>query len=54
MEITFDILKEGYSKLDTKANIMKANCTCSLILDGKNTIIVDTLTAWDSKYLKEG
>lgn len=54
MGVEIDILKVGYSHLDTKLNIMKANCTCSLIQDGKYKVIVDTLTAWDSSYLLEG
>lgn len=54
MSVTVSILKVGYSNLDLKSNVMKANCTCTLIQDGKNKVIVDTLTAWDSHYLIEG
>lgn len=54
MVVVVDILKVGFSELNVESNIMKANCTSSLILDDKNKIIVDTLTAWDSHYLQRG
>ncbi|XP_029040503.1 metallo-beta-lactamase domain-containing protein 1 isoform X2 [Osmia bicornis bicornis] len=46
------VLFNGYSeKLEN--NIMKANCSCTLIKASKN-IIVDTMTAWDrDKILQE-
>ena len=54
MTVTVDILKVGFSQLNVELNIMKANGTSSLILEDKNKVIVDTLTAWDGEYLKEG
>ncbi|KAH8404359.1 hypothetical protein KR222_004910, partial [Zaprionus bogoriensis] len=48
------VLQAGYSYNDANdANIMHANCSCTLIRcrDGTN-VIVDTLTAWDGDHLK--
>lgn len=46
------VLFNGYSeKLEN--NIMKANCSCTLIKASKN-IIVDTMTAWDRDKILQG
>ena len=46
------VLFNGYStKLGNE--IMKANCSCTLIKASKN-IIVDTMTAWDREKIVQG
>lgn len=46
------VLFNGYStKLGNE--IMKANCSCTLIKASKN-IIVDTMTAWDREKIIQG
>ncbi|GIX68905.1 metallo-beta-lactamase domain-containing protein 1 [Caerostris extrusa] len=53
MAITIDVIKNGYSLMDNKSNVMKANCTCTLIKENDIIIIVDTLTAWDRLFLEK-
>ncbi|CAL1269294.1 unnamed protein product [Larinioides sclopetarius] len=53
MTITVDVIKNGYSEIDLKKNIMRANCTCTLIKESNVLIIVDTLTAWDRLVLEK-
>lgn len=47
------ILAQGYSR-DATSTSMRANCSCVLVQDGPINIIVDTMTAWDSKVILEG
>ena len=47
------VLFEGYSRIDKDKNIMKANCTCTLIKSKGLNIIVDTLTPWHKDRLME-
>ncbi|XP_054711718.1 metallo-beta-lactamase domain-containing protein 1-like [Uloborus diversus] len=51
MTISVEIVKTGYSFVDNDKNIMKANCTCTLVKEGSISVIVDTLTAWDGAFL---
>ena len=45
------VLFEGYSRTDKDKNIMKANCTCTMIKSKDLNIIVDTMTPWDKERL---
>lgn len=54
MVVTLTIIKTGYSSINSESNIMKANCTCTLVEDEKFKIIIDTLTAWDGEFLTQG
>ena len=47
----FHMIQEGYSSLEN--GIMKANASCILVMTPANTIIVDTLTPWDSEVIKK-
>ena len=47
----YHIIQEGYSSLEN--GLMKANATCILVMTPANTIIVDTLTPWDSEVIKK-
>lgn len=46
------VLYEGYSTMTGKDQ-MVANCSCILIT-GKQNVIVDTMTAWDSEKIITG
>ncbi|XP_023244512.1 metallo-beta-lactamase domain-containing protein 1-like [Centruroides sculpturatus] len=45
------IIKEGFSEFDQKCNIMRANCSCTIVRSSDVCIIVDPLTAWDKDYI---
>ncbi|GFR09041.1 metallo-beta-lactamase domain-containing protein 1 [Trichonephila clavata] len=53
MSVIVDVIKDGYSIMDSEANVMKANCTCTLIKENNVFIVVDTLTAWDRSFLEK-
>ncbi|GFT93734.1 metallo-beta-lactamase domain-containing protein 1 [Nephila pilipes] len=53
MTVIVDVIKNGYSTIDSEANVMKANCTCTLIKENNIFIVVDTLTAWDRSFLEK-
>ncbi|KAG8200793.1 hypothetical protein JTE90_006375 [Oedothorax gibbosus] len=53
MDVTVTIIKTGYSSINSESNIMKANCTCTLVENGKFKLIIDTLTAWDGEFLTQ-
>ncbi|CAG7734038.1 unnamed protein product [Allacma fusca] len=45
------IIQNGYSTVDN--GVMKANATCSVVVTPANTIIIDTLSPWDSEVIKK-
>ncbi|XP_052747071.1 metallo-beta-lactamase domain-containing protein 1 isoform X2 [Bicyclus anynana] len=46
------VLHDGYSALKSTEE-MSANCTCTLI-KGRNNIIIDTMTPWDTDKIVSG
>ncbi|GBM67196.1 Metallo-beta-lactamase domain-containing protein 1 [Araneus ventricosus] len=53
MIVTVEVIKNGYSEIDLGKNIMRANCTCTLVKENNVLIIVDTFTAWDRLVLEK-
>jgi glyoxylase-like metal-dependent hydrolase (beta-lactamase superfamily II) len=53
MTAQVSVLFDGYSRIDETKNIMRANCSCTLIQSKGVNVIVDTLTAWDRTKLIE-
>ena len=51
------VLHNGYSEVITNEGnsdqIMKANCSCTLVRNTKHNIIIDTMTSWDGQKIKE-
>lgn len=47
------ILANGYSFMDpdNEEKVMKANCSCVLIIGVEKKIIVDTMTPWDKDII---
>lgn len=45
------VLYDGYARV--QGNIMRANCTCTLIKTDKINVICDTMTPWDGPKITE-
>lgn len=43
-----EVLFDGFSQLEPEGSaVMRANCSCSLVIGEDVKMIVDTMTAWD-------
>lgn len=47
-----DVLFDGYSN-ENPDGTQTANCTCTLIRNPSQCIIVDTMTPWDAEKIKD-
>lgn len=45
------VIAVGYSRMISESS-MEANCSCVLVKDNGINIIVDTMTAWDSNFIR--